>query len=178
MSARRVSRLSSTVALVLATALSPAPAHADGSWRPDPVALAAAASSPATYDGAPPWDGGAGCTQGLTPPAAALAAKVRARFGPLEVGGYSCRPNTASPGRTSIHGVGRALDVMTTTGDPIADWLLLHAAELGVQLVIWNRTIWQAGSATVRPYGGPNPHTDHVHVEVRAGAPRHPILVS
>lgn len=69
---------------------------------------------------------------------------------------------------------------MTTGGDPIADWLLLHAAELGVQLVIWNRTIWRAGVGTVRPCGGPNPHTDHVHVEVRIGAAgtlRHAVLV-
>lgn len=166
-SVRRVLRLSSVVVVMLALWLPEA--VADGSWHPDPAALAAAGAGPATYDGAPPWDGGANCSSGLTPAATALAATIRARFGDLDIGGYACRPNTASSGRTSIHGVGRALDVMTTDGAPIADWLLAHSAALGVQLIIWNHTIWR-GAGSVRPYGGPNPHTDHVHVEVRAGA--------
>ncbi|MFN8103203.1 MAG: hypothetical protein U0U69_01930 [Acidimicrobiia bacterium] len=169
------------VVFTLALGLTAVPAGADDRWHPDPAALAAAAEGPATYDEAPAWDGGASCSHGLTTAATALAATLRARFGPLEIGGYSCRPNTASSGRTSVHGVGRALDVMTTAGAPIADWLLAHSSELGVQLVIWNRSLWRAGAAEVRPYGGPNPHTDHVHVEVRIGATgtlRRAVLVS
>lgn len=178
MGVRRVSRISVVlVCMVLAPGTCCPPVRASGSWQPDPATLAAAAAGPGVYDGAPPWDGGTHCSQGLSPAATTLAATIRARFGPLEIGGYSCRPNTASSSRTSIHGVGRALDVMTATGDPIANWLLTHSAELGVQLVIWNRSLWRAGTAAVRPYGGPNPHTDHVHVEVRLRVLPHAVLV-
>lgn len=158
------------VSLVLALGVGGAPAVAEGRWQPDPAALARAARGPSVYDEAPAWDGGASCSRGLTPGATALASTLRARFGSLEIGGYSCRPNTASSGRMSVHGTGRALDVMTADGAPIADWLLAHSAELGVQLVIWDRALWRAGTGVARHYGGPNPHTDHVHVEVRVGA--------
>lgn len=75
----------------------------------------------------------------------------------------------------SIHGMGRALDVYipmsdgradNTLGDPVANWAVEHAAELGVQTVIWDRTIWSVPAKTARPYGGTHPHNDHVHIEL------------
>lgn len=165
----RLRLVPAVVLTVLAVASPPASGGTGARWEPDPVALAVAAAGPSGYDGAPAWDGGASCSGGLTERASGLAAAIVARFGPHVIGGYACRPNTAASGRTSVHGVGRALDVMTTAGAPIANWLLLHSAQLGVQMIIWDRSIWSAGAGGVRPYGGPNPHTDHVHVEVREG---------
>lgn len=171
--------------LVLAAVLSalvlgaPQPAGGRDRWHPDPEALAAAAAGPSGYDGAPGWDGGSHCSGGLTEGASDLAAAIRAHFGPHVIGGYSCRPNTAATGQTSVHGVGRALDVMTDAGEPIANWLLLNSARLGVQMIIWDRSLWRAGASDARAYGGPNPHTDHVHVEVRSGGGiRRAILVT
>jgi hypothetical protein len=82
-----------------------------------------------------------------------------------------CRPNTANTARTSIHGTGRAIDAMihagTREGDAIADWLVTHATDLGVQYVIWDHVQWNPSRAEqFRPYTGPNPHTDHVHLEL------------
>lgn len=145
------------------------PAGADGDvWRPAPGVLAAAAATPARYD--PP---GATCRGGLTPAAVALRTAITRATGITDIGGYACRANTASPSRLSVHAVGRALDVMVRgdRGDRLADALVRDAASLGVQLVIWRRRIWRSGSGGVRTYGGPNPHTDHIHVEVFASAP-------
>ncbi|HWH33436.1 MAG TPA: hypothetical protein VNU01_12270, partial [Egibacteraceae bacterium] len=47
------------------------------------------------------------------------------------------------------------------------------ARRMGVMYVIWNRQIWSAyrPAAGWRAYGGPSPHTDHVHVSLSwAGA--------
>jgi hypothetical protein len=142
-----------------------APALPPRVWKPPPSAVAAAAAASFPYVGAPTWQGASGCSSGLTAHARAVAAAIRARYGAVPIGGYACRPNTADTSQTSVHGTGRALDVMTTAGAPIADWLLANAATLGVQLIIWDRRIWRVGRG-VGPYGGPNPHTDHVHVEV------------
>lgn len=159
--------LSALVGAVAAATLTPAPARADsGVWRPAPGVLEAAAATPARYDPA-----GGACSGGLTPAAAALRATISRETGITDIGGYACRANTASPSRLSVHAVGRALDVMVRgeRGDRIADALLRGAGPLGVQLVIWRRRIWRSGSGDLRTYGGPNPHTDHIHVEVFAG---------
>jgi hypothetical protein len=120
--------------------------------------------------GTPDDLGGEGCAGGLKPGTRALGEQLRARFGLASYGGYNCRANTANPSELSIHAVGRALDVSArgSVGDELADHLVANAASLGVQRIIWNRTIWQvaASGPTSRQYSGPNPHTDHVHVEV------------
>lgn len=73
--------------------------------------------------------------------------------------------------RRDIHEEGRALDVMIRNraqGDEVANWVALNAVDLGVQYLIWNRV--ELSSSTVgdawEPYTGPNPHTDHVHIEL------------
>ena len=77
----------------------------------------------------------------------------------------------------SMHGTGRALDIFTTRaagGDEVANYLVRNANQLGIQLVIWNRTLWKVtpGGGSSRAYGGPNPHTDHIHAELTRAAAR------
>lgn len=130
------------------------------------------------YDPAPPWDP-ARCVIALKPGAAALGRELARRFPAIvRVGGFNCRPNTADPEAMSVHGTGRALDLMLEAGatladgDRIANWLVEHARSRGVQFLIWNRTKWN-GSRPGRkdaPYTGPNAHLDHIHVELTESA--------
>lgn len=74
--------------------------------------------------------------------------------------------------RRDIHEEGRALDLMSegnrALGERAANWLALNARELGIQYLIFDHT--ELSSSTVgaawEPYTGPNPHTDHVHIEL------------
>lgn len=92
-------------------------------------------------------------------------------------------------GGRSEHKDGRAWDWMVDADDEVEaakaeellDWLLASdgdgnehamARRLGVMYIIWDRQIWSAARAGEgwRPYRGPHPHTDHVHVSLsRAG---------
>mgnify|MGYP003558738513 FL=1 len=68
----------------------------------------------------------------------------------------------------SMHGTGRALDIMVPdkqTGDLIFLAVAKKAPWNGVQYVIWNRHSWHPGEALKR-YTGSNPHTDHLHIEL------------
>jgi hypothetical protein len=128
------------------------------------------------YDDAPAWRGGSGCAGGLKAGARELRTFLDQKFGAItSIGGYACRPNTANTSKTSVHGTGRALDVMipksrgsadNTKGDAVAHWLIEHAQEIGVQLIIWDRSIWRANGRNEGAYGGPHPHDDHLHVEI------------
>lgn len=86
-----------------------------------------------------------------------------------------------SVGGRSEHKEGRAFDwgvhvnrpAEKAAADDMLRWLLAtdkhgnrhaNARRLGVQYVIWNKRIWSSYAPTWRAYGGPNPHTDHVHV--------------
>lgn len=154
-----------------------------GSFVPDPAALRAG-SAIIHYDGSTPWDGGRHCTGGLTRGAGALRSYLQAHFhGISSIGGYSCRPNTANTSEMSVHGSGRALDIMIPTdhgdadngvGDPIANWLITNSHTIGVQYLIWDHTQWSASRSTgrVRAYTGPIPHIDHIHAEITLPASR------
>ena len=143
-----------------------------------PAETAAAGARLVEYDGAPPWDNGAHCAGGLTPGAIALGDELQRMFPQIErVNGYDCRPNTALPNELSQHGTGRALDLAIPTqdgkannelGDPVANWLVEHSTEQGVQLIIWDRTIWHGDRSLPKheSYTGPDPHIDHIHVEL------------
>jgi len=121
------------------------------------------------YDGAPPWDGGAHCSGTFFSGTAKLRQYLLAHYPQVSsIGGYDCRPNTADTSLTSIHGTGRALDVMiptiggdadNTAGDPIANWLITHAEYIGVQFAIWDHMDWEANRSgeMLRSYGGPIP---------------------
>ena len=128
-------------------------------WQPP------ASNATGTYEGLD----GEGCSGGLKPGTRMLGEQIKQQFG-VTYGGYSCRANTANTSQLSIHAVGRALDIMTSgaSGDEIANHLVENAETLGIQLIIWNRTLWKIGpnGPSSRAYTGPNPHTDHVHAEV------------
>jgi peptidoglycan hydrolase-like protein with peptidoglycan-binding domain len=128
------------------------------------------------YDSPPAWANGTNCTS-YTDGAAELRRHILATFpGVASIGGYNCRANSANPSETSVHGVGRALDIMirpvggranSEVGDRIANWLVRNASAIGVQYIIWNRVRWSGSrSPRVATYGGPNPHIDHIHVEL------------
>jgi hypothetical protein len=155
-----------------------------GRWRV-PIDVGAAGSLPVVHDGAPPWAGGANCAGGFTPGANELGVQLRVSFAQItRVFGYECRPNTALPGETSQHGTGRAIDLAiprrdgdanNDLGDPVANWLVTHSSRIGVQLIIWDHTIWVGRLSGTKdlPYTGPDPHIDHIHVELnRAAAER------
>jgi len=83
---------------------------------------------------------------------------------------YNCR---RIAGRTvrSTHAEGRALDigfsgVSNPAGTRLVRALLPHVGKLGIQVIIWNRTIWSRSSPGGRRYTGASPHTDHVHIEL------------
>ncbi len=146
------------------------------SW-PTPEAIAAV-TSPIPYDSPGPWDGGAHCAGSHLPGTGRLADYLRTFPGVSRVGGYSCRANTANAREMSVHGTGRALDIMLPDpayGDDIANWLVANANVLGVQLVIWDRVIWNSERRTTRPYTGPSSHTDHIHVELTRAAANGPM---
>lgn len=157
-----------------------------GRWMPSAAATAAGNRHTLRYDDAPSWSGGRYCGGSLLAGTRELGDYLRANFrGVRAYDGYACRQNTANTSRTSMHGTGRALDVYiplsngqadNTLGDAVANWLIANAGPLGVQLVIWDRSMWNASNgagAKLRGYGGPHPHHDHLHIELNTdGAAR------
>jgi hypothetical protein len=133
----------------------------------------------AHYDDAGSWSGGKNCTGGFTRGAKRLQEWLRANWGAATIQGYNCRPNTADRTKTSIHGVGRASDWYRDAGNAkhraqVASFIKRMSANgaamaraMGVQYWIWNRQQYSVRGTSVlrRSYGGPNPHTNHVHIE-------------
>jgi hypothetical protein len=125
------------------------------------------------YTAAGPWDGGEHCAPALSPGARALGDALYASHGPdLRLGGFGCEPSASDPSLMSMQGTGRSLDLTPTDdpalGDAIANYLVEHAGELGVQLVAWNGTRWN-GSYTGEkdaPILGGSTYRDHVHAEL------------
>jgi len=97
--------------------------------------------------------------------------------GGKNLGIYNCRP-VAGSDTLSLHGEGRACDLGVPVGagwaQTLADALVGGSAELGIQLVIHNRKVWSGRRPFEgwRAYGGSNPHTDHLHVELSWQAAR------
>jgi len=90
------------------------------------------------------------------------------------VQGYNCR-TVRGGNSTSMHGMGRALDIFiprsggkadNTKGDQIANYMVKNAAQLGVQYVIWDRSKWSVETKALSAYTGQHAHDDHVHVEI------------
>lgn len=177
--------LSAVAAVAVACGQGPAEEQAEsagsgvsvsGPWRLPSDLRTAGASAGVTYDPAPRWTGTSTCSGGLKEGARRLGASLMRRFSGIRtIGGYACRRNTASSSQMSVHGTGRALDVMIPrvreqadngAGDPVANWLVANAARIGVQMIIWDQTVWRADGRGESRYGGPNPHTDHIHVEI------------
>jgi uncharacterized protein (TIGR03382 family) len=125
----------------------------------------------------------------MTAGALALKAYLLEHFGHLpEIQGFACRV-VAGSNNLSVHSVGRALDIMippvgddgsvsssdadNDLGDPIAAWLIEHAEEVGVQYIVWDQQQWSGRKdpgQKLSPYGGSNPHIDHIHVELTIAA--------
>lgn len=123
------------------------------------------------YDSAGPWNGGRGCSGSFTPGARALGEHLTGRYGG-SFQGYNCRPNTAAPSMLSVHGTGRAVDFFPPSkavGDQVAALLVDNWERWGVQMVIWYRRDWTCSNGWTS-YGGPNPHTDHIHLELTVPA--------
>lgn len=161
------------------------PAMCRTRWRPNASATAAGDRQRVTYQGA-----SGRCSGGATPGAVALGDYLRQHLGHLmnlSVPGrgvqiYACR-NIRGNSSPSVHGEGRAIDIFIPTGrsgaadnargDVIAHWLMANAEHIGVQMIIWDRTVWRAngGAPRARCYTGTHPHNDHIHIELtRAGA--------
>ena len=150
-----------------------------GPWQIPPDVVAAGDAQHVEYTGAGPWIGEAGCGGGQLPGTQALADWLQQQFPQIYAAyGYSCRAIVGNSSRTSVHGTGRALDLMlplaggeadNDLGDPIANYLIEHAEEIGVQYIIWDRWSWRGSRSPgdkSRSYGGSHPHHDHLHVEI------------
>ena len=129
-----------------------------------------------------PWQGATNCTGTATSGAGALLAWLQANRQPpgRSFGIYNCR-NVAGSATTSLHGEGRAIDwgmplggdgKGTSDGRTLVDLLGSKADQLGLQCIIYDRTIWSARSPDGRPYTGVNPHYDHLHIELTWDAAR------
>ncbi len=152
-----------------------------GPWDIPAETLAIGDTQYVKYTDAGPWNNGNGCAGGMTPGNEILRQYLYDHFPSISsIGGYSCRQNTANLSQLSVHGTGRALDVMipevgsssdadNDAGDPVGNWLIENAEVIGIQYIIWDRWTWSPSrtpGAKGRSYGGPNPHTDHLHVEL------------
>lgn len=146
-----------------------------GRWKLPADVAAAGKEIVLKYDGAPTWSSRA-CSGKLKTGADRLGDYLDEQFSAISsVGGYACRQNTANRAKMSVHGTGRALDIFIPKmgrnanngkGDAVANWLVMNADKIGVQLVIWDRTVWQANGRGDKQYTGPHPHDDHLHVEL------------
>ncbi|MBI1946091.1 MAG: hypothetical protein HYS27_10365 [Deltaproteobacteria bacterium] len=151
-----------------------------GRWQPSADVLAAGDAQQVGYNPAPSWDDGANCSGGATDGALTLRDHLLGYFPQIaSVGIYNCRV-IAGTNSMSLHGVGRALDIMIPTvggdadndlGDPIAAWLIENAAAIGMQTIIWDHSIWRVTyDPRIHEYTGSNPHVDHLHVEINVAA--------
>lgn len=157
-----------------------------GPWDIPADTLAVGESMSVEYTGAGAWRGESGCHPGgLTDGGEALRSWMMEAFPQISsIGGYSCRHINGDSSTMSVHATGRALDVFiplhagdadNDLGDPVANYLIEHAEEIGIQLIIWDRWSWgphRRSGAKERSYGGAHPHHDHLHVEISVEASR------
>ena len=154
-----------------------------GKWTPPESVIAKGRSQYLPYEAA-----GSRCSGGMTPGAVELGRFIHANFpGVSSVQGYNCR-NIGGSSTLSLHGVGRALDIMIPVdgswsdrgsadndkGDPIANWLIENAETIGIQYIVWDRRSWGAhrSGSKLRDYGGSHAHHDHLHIELTTAAAR------
>lgn len=149
-----------------------------GRWQISAETARASGQQDVRYQSAPAWSGGRNCSGRLLAGTRELGEYLVANFrGGRTFQGYACRQIRGSSGM-SMHGTGRALDLFVPLdggqadndlGDPIAAWLIANAESIGIQLIIWDRSIWSTSRSTRhRSYGGAHPHHDHLHIELTA----------
>jgi hypothetical protein len=135
------------------------------------------------YTSAGPWVGESGCSGSLTPGAGILREYLYEHFAQTpHIGGYSCRSINGDDTMMSVHGTGRALDVMipldgdeadNDLGDPVGNFLIENAQAIGIQYIIWDLWTWRGDrdpGAKDKAYGGAHPHHDHLHIELSVAA--------
>ena len=156
-------------------------ANVPGPWQIPPEVEEAGEESDVEYTGAGPWNGGANCKGEATSGAFVLRDWLLEEWPQISsIGIYRCS-EIGNTGLLSVHGTGRALDLMiptingeadNTAGDPIGNWLILNAEEIGIQAIIWDSWRWYADHwPRSGPYSGSHPHHDHLHIELSvAGA--------
>ncbi len=150
-----------------------------GPWQIPEETLAIGDGQDVDYTGAGPWIGEEGCAPGIKSGTDILRDYLYAHFPQTNlIGGYDCRPIVGNESQMSVHGTGRALDIMIPTdggeadndaGDAIGNWLIENAEAIGIQLIIWDLYTWQAARAPGekgKDYGGQHPHHDHLHIEL------------
>jgi hypothetical protein len=155
----------------------------DGPWVIPPETLAIGDTQYVEYTGAGPWVGESGCS-GVFLPGTQLVQDWIYQYFPQvwHIGGYSCRPIVGNSSLMSVHGTGRAIDLHIETvdgeadnelGDPVGNYLIEHAEEMGIQYIIWDRWKWNGSKAPGSKdgyYSGEHPHHDHLHVELSVAA--------
>ncbi len=160
-----------------------------GPWVISGTVLAVGDAQQVENTQAGPWNGApcspcaqaGGCAGGIRPGTLELAGDLGTRFPQItHMAGYCCRDICSTPpsGLMTVHGAGRALDLAiplaggdanNVLGDEIGNWLIEHAQEIGIQLIIWDSWMWDAGrepGARSLLYFRDHPHTDHLHVEL------------
>lgn len=154
-------------------------------WTPPADVRAAGDAAQGTIPvrgGSPVEHDGAATQRPISPAVAALAAWTTGRPGIRSAGTRRSPAKPSTAGRVrDLHEEGRAIDAMiaapgtaagNAAGDALANLLVLHARELGVQLVIWARGEWSASriGPAWESYAGPEDHRDHVHFEITPDA--------
>lgn len=104
------------------------------------------------------------CLPGVT----ALEDYARGVLGIDDLGCFVDRAVRGSTSIPSLHREGRAVDLATTDAlDAFVLALVEHYADLGIQMVIWQRRYWRCDRGSGwHPYTGEDPHTGHAHVEL------------
>jgi len=154
-----------------------------GPWDIPADTLAIGDTQHVDYTGAGPWRGPSGCGGSLLEGTAELRDWLGGAFPQItHIGGYSCRHINGDSSTMSVHATGRAMDIFiplhggeadNDLGDPVANWLIENAEEIGIQYIIWDRWTWGAhrsSGSKERSYGGAHPHHDHLHVELSTEA--------
>lgn len=115
-----------------------------------------------------------GSDSGLTPASIGIKGQIAGAFPSItDIGGWRDSDAKQYPNE---HVAGKAIDVMipkdvlgtqqgSWLGDQIASFAL---RDPNVDYVIWNRQIIRKDGA--KPYTGPHPHDDHVHVHTEGGS--------
>jgi hypothetical protein len=119
---------------------------------------------------------------GLTPRAEHLLEGITEHFGEVPVGGFEPGGVDSGHGENSAHYEGRAVDVFyrpvteenLREGWLLANWLVAHAEEYHVAVIIFDDRIFSTWRSAWGDYDAPQDneilrHRDHVHVDVQRG---------